>query len=113
MDFITNGNAIRFLAIGLLVTVVIACGAANTPIPSSTPVSNSILELVLTPTPLPTSTSIPQIAATSTPAALPGPTPDSNVVSSLRDVKGATIQIEADGSFVASDTPSLSIVSPR
>ena len=100
MDFITNGNAIRFLPIGLLVAVAIACGAATTPIPSSTLISNSTLETIPTPTSLPTSTSIPEIAATLTPTPLTIHTPASTVVSSLREVKLATIQIEAEGSFV-------------
>ena len=100
MDFFTKGNAIRFLPIALLVTAAIACGAAATPSPTSIPTSSSTSESIPTPAPLPTSTPTPAIAATATPTPLTTPTPAPTVVSSLRDVKLATIQIEAEGSFV-------------
>lgn len=69
----------KLLPIFLIVTFIASCGPTSTPTPTAVP----------TPTPAPTAT----------PPPAPTPTP-SVVVSSLEDVKRATIRIEAQGSFV-------------
>jgi serine protease Do len=84
-----------WMRILILVTLVgfVACGlgsagGAPTPVPTSVP----------TPAPAspPTSTPIPP-PPTPVPAS---PTPESKAVSTLQDVKNATVQIEAQGSFI-------------
>ena len=79
-------NIVRYMAVALLLATIIACGAATTPTPVATQAPSGLSATSTTPT---------------SPAE-PASTPTSDVVSSLQDVRRATIQIEAQGSFVDS-----------
>ena len=70
--------------------------------PTSTPTPTPTATPTRTSTPTPTQTPTPTPAPTRTPAPSPTPipTPARDIISSLRDVNRATIQIEAEGSFV-------------
>jgi len=79
-------NTMRFLVVALLLAAAFACGTAATPtsVPKQTP------------------TDVPASRPTPTSTAVPTPTPKSDLISSLQDVRRATVQIEAQGSFVDS-----------
>jgi serine protease Do len=85
---------VRILSLCLLF-VTVACGGGekptSTPAPSATPAPTA----TAAPTDTPAATATP--APTATPE--PSPTPQ-NVVSSLEDVRQATVRIEAQGSFI-------------
>ena len=87
-------NATRFVTVPLLMAAAIACGTSATQVPTPPPAQ--------TPTPTAIATSTPALPVTKipTPTVAPSPTNASNIVSSLRDVQRATIQIQAEGSFV-------------
>lgn len=87
-------NATRYVAVPLLMAAAIACGTAATQVPTPPPAQTPTPTAVATSTPAPPVTDIP------TPTVAPSPTNTSNIVSSLRDVQRATIQIQAEGSFV-------------
>ncbi len=87
-------NATRYVTVPLLMAAAIACGTAATQVPTPPPAQTPTPTAVATSTPPPPVTKIP------TPTVAPSPTNTSNIVSSLRDVQRATIQIQAEGSFV-------------
>ena len=87
-------NATRFVTVPLLMAAAIACGTSATQVPTPAPARTPTPAAVATSTPAPPVTKIP------TPTVAPSPTNTSNIVSSLRDVQRATIQIQAEGSFV-------------
>ncbi len=87
-------NATRYVTVPLLMAAAIACGTAATQVPTPPPAQTPTPTAVATSTPAPPVTDIP------TPTVAPSPTNTSNIVSSLRDVQRATIQIQAEGSFV-------------
>ena len=87
-------NATRYVTVPLLMAAAIACGTAATQVQTPPPAQTPTPAAVATSTPAPPVTKIP------TPTVAPSPTNTSNIVSSLRDVQRATIQIQAEGSFV-------------
>ena len=87
-------NATRFVTVPLLMAAAIACGTSATQLPTPPPAQAP------TPAAVATSTSAPPVTKIPTPTVAPSPTNTSNIVSSLRDVQRATIQIQAEGSFV-------------
>ena len=87
-------NATRYVTVPLLMAAAIACGTSATQVPTPPPAQTS------TPAAVATSTLAPPVTKISTPTVAPSPTNTSNIVSSLRDVQRATIQIQAEGSFV-------------
>ena len=87
-------NATRYVTVPLLMAAAIACGTSATQVPTPPPAQTPTPAAVATSTPAPPVTDIP------TPTVAPSPTNTSNIVSSLRDVQRATIQIQAEGSFV-------------
>ena len=87
-------NATRYVTVPLLMAAAIACGTSATQVPTPPPAQTPTPAAVATSTPAPPVTKIP------TPTVAPSPTNTSNIVSSLRDVQRATIQIQAEGSFV-------------
>ncbi|MEE9249325.1 MAG: hypothetical protein V3U79_11620, partial [Dehalococcoidia bacterium] len=87
-------NATRYVTVPLLMAAAIACGTSATQVPTPPPAQTPTPAAVETSTPAPPVTKIP------TPTVAPSPTNTSNIVSSLRDVQRATIQIQAEGSFV-------------
>ncbi len=87
-------NATRYVTVPLMMAAAIACGTSSTQVPTPPPAQTPTPAAVATSTPAPPVTKIP------TPTVAPSPTNASNIVSSLRDVQRATIQIQAEGSFV-------------
>ena len=87
-------NATRYVTVPLLMAAAIACGTSATQVPTPPPAQTP------TPAAVATSTSAPPVTKIPTPTVAPSPTNTSNIVSSLRDVQRATIQIQAEGSFV-------------
>jgi len=79
-------NIVRYMTVALLLAAAFACGKAATPthLPTQTP------------------TDVPASKPTPTSAAVPTLAPTSDTISSLQDVRRATVQIEAQGSFVDS-----------
>ena len=99
-------HIIIYVAVPLLLAAVFACGAAATPTPEATHTPT----LKVTPTtlaapatvPTPTPSAVPAPSPNPTPTAVPTLTPTPDIISSLQDVRRATVQIEAQGSFVDS-----------
>ena len=87
-------NATRYVTVPLLMAAAIACGTSATQVPTPPPAQTPTPTVVATSTPAPPVTKIPTLTVA------PSPTNTSNIVSSLRDVQRATIQIQAEGSFV-------------
>ena len=87
-------NATRYVTVPLLMAAAIACGTSATQVPTPPPAQTPTPAAVATSTPAPPVTKIPTLTVA------PSPTNTSNIVSSLRDVQRATIQIQAEGSFV-------------
>lgn len=79
-----------FVLVSVLALLLTACGGAATVPPAMTPTETP----TSVPTPVPTDTLAPS------PTSVPAPTPTRDIISSLKDVRRATIQIEAEGSFV-------------
>ena len=79
-----------FVLASVLALLLTACGAAATVPPAMTPTTTP----TSIPTPVPTATLAPS------PTSVPAPTPTRDIISSLKEVRRATIQIEAEGSFV-------------
>ncbi len=79
-------NIILYGAVTVLLAAIFACSTAATP----------------TPVPEQTPTDSPASRPTQSSTAGPTPTPTSDVISTLQDVRRATVQIEAQGSFVDS-----------
>jgi len=79
-------NIILYVALALPLAAAFACGTAATP----------------TPVPKQTATDVPASRSTPTSTAVPTLAPTSDLISSLQDVRRATVQIEAQGSFVDS-----------
>jgi len=82
------------LGIVLLLAAVFACGKATTPTP--------VPEPTRAPTLMATPITLAAPTPTQTAAAVPTLTPTPDIISSLQDVRRATVQIEAQGSFVDS-----------
>lgn len=85
MHYQLKCNALLFAAVVVVIGVSLACGTKSPPtvVPTQAPTPGPA-QAPTSPAPLPT----------------PLPTATANVISSLQDVKRATIQIEAEGSFV-------------
>ncbi len=107
----------RYFAIGVLALAVatgVACGepapltelavaSTATPTFTPTPTQTTMPTSAPTPTSILTLTSPPVLKRTPAPPPLLIPTPAPDIISSLQDVKRATVQIEAEGSFVDLD----------
>ena len=92
--FLNQPHATRYVMVPILMAAAIACGTAATPGATFAPAQT------LTPTAVVTSTPAPPVTNIPTPTVAPNPTNPSDIVASLRDVQRATIQIQAEGSFV-------------